>query len=134
MIFLDTNVAIGFLTGAPLIRAQFAAARARSAEVIVSSIVCFELEYGAALSSRPTSNREGLREFFSHVLISPFTEEAARAAGGIRALLRRHGTPIGAYDVLIAGHAMSEGATLVTNNTREFSRIPGLKLADWLTP
>lgn len=134
MIFLDTNIAIAFLTGNSRVRAQFLAAQAGSEDVVLSSIVSFELEYGAALSDRPDRNREGLQAFFSHVPIAPFTEEAARAAGSIRALLRRSGTPIGPYAVLIAGHAMSEGATLVTNNTREFSRIAGLKLADWLTP
>jgi len=132
--WLDNTVAIGFLAGEQRIRAHFAAARARSEEVALSSISCFELEYGAALSDRPVRNREGLQEFFSHVPIAPFTEEAAHVAGQVRAILKQNGTPIGPYDVLIAGDALSEGAVLITNNIREFARVPGLTVEDWLTP
>lgn len=134
MIFLDTNVAIGFLTGHPLIRARFAEALGRSEEIMVSAIVAFELEYGAAWSDRPESNRAGLQEFFRMVSVAPFGPEAAQSSGEIRAHLRRVGTPVGPYDLLIAGHALSERALLITNNIREFSRIPGLKTEDWLSP
>lgn len=134
MIFLDTNIVIGFLGRERAIRARFEAAQERGDQILVSAIVRFELEYGAALSRRPADNRSALEAFFAHVFIAPFTPEAAVAAGRIRSQLRKGGTPIGPYDVLIAGHALAEDAVLITHNTREFSRIPGLKLDDWLTP
>lgn len=134
MIFLDTNAVIGFLAGQRHMRARFGEAVKRSEEIAISSVVAFELEFGVARSGRPEQNRAGLDAFFERVPILPFSTEAARAAGEIRAYLRSNGTPVGPYDVLIAGHALSEGAVLVTNNRREFARIPGLKIEDWLSP
>lgn len=134
MIFLDTNVAIGFLAAKSGIRTRFEAALARSESIVLSAIVAFELQYGVGLSERAARNQKGLDLFFERVPILSFTEKAAQTAGNLRAHLHRTGQPIGPYDVLIAAHALSEDALLVTNNTREFSRIPGLKTEDWLTP
>ena len=134
MIFLDTNVAIGFLAGKREIRSSFEAALSRSETIVLSAIVAFELQYGVGLSERAASNKKVLDLFFERVPILSFTEKAAQTAGTLRAHLHRTGQPIGPYDVLIAAHALSESALLVTNNVREFSRVPGLRLTDWLTP
>lgn len=71
------------------------------------------------------------RQFLLDFAIAPFDEEAAHAGGAVRAALEKKGAPIGPLDTLIAGHALRLGATLVTDNTREFSRVPGLKLQNW---
>ena len=76
-------------------------------------------------------NAERLAIFQDSVRILPFDEEDARAAGGIEAELRARGTPIGAYDILMAGQAVRRGLTLVTANVREFSRVQGLRWEDW---
>lgn len=98
----------------------------------ISSVVAHELWYGAAASSRPVENSERLLEFLRPPFrVLSLQKEDARHAGEIRAAMRRRGTPIGPYDVLIAGQALARGLTLVTANTREFSRVQGLTLADW---
>lgn len=134
MIFLDTNVVIGFLARNQTLRDRLEAAMEQSDDVAVSSVVAFELEYGAAFSANPERNRSGLEAFFEAVPVVPFSAGAAAAAAEVRAYLRRQGTPIGPYDLLIAGHAVAENALLITNNHREFSRVPGLRVEDWLTP
>ena len=101
-------------------------------EVGISSITLAELEFGVARSSRPDQNREALDNFTSLLEVAPFDDAAARAYGGIRADLQQHGIAIGSLDMLIGAHALSLGVTLVTHNTREFARIPGLRLADWM--
>jgi tRNA(fMet)-specific endonuclease VapC len=98
----------------------------------VSVITLFELEYGIQRSDRPDPLRRVVRAFLENVELLDWTESAAREAGAVRAELAAAGSPIGAYDLQIAGHARSLGATLVTNNLREFSRVPGLSLADWV--
>lgn len=99
--------------------------------VLLSSIVVFELSYGVQKSRWRTANREVLREFLLDFQISPFDESAAQVAGDVRADLERQGKPIGPMDTLIAAHALSLGATLVSHNTAEFSRVKGLKLENW---
>jgi tRNA(fMet)-specific endonuclease VapC len=88
--------------------------------------------YGAAKSQRPQQNRRIATEFLAGNLeILDFSAADAQAAGNIRALLERAGKPIGAYDTLIAGQALARNLILVTANTREFARVPSLKLEDW---
>ena len=99
--------------------------------VLLSSVVVFELSYGVKKSRWRKANQEVLREFLRDFQISSFEESAALIAGDVRAELERKGKPIGPMDTLIAAHALSLGATLVTNNTREFDRVPGLSLANW---
>jgi tRNA(fMet)-specific endonuclease VapC len=102
--------------------------------ILVSSIVAFELWYGVAKSQRKDSNTQRLEAFFAGPLEWVlFDEEDARAAGTIRAELEATGKPIGAYDVLLAGQARRRGATLVTANTKEFTRVSSLKSEDWAT-
>lgn len=98
----------------------------------ISVITLAELEYGVAKSSKQNVNAEALNEFCAPLEIAEFDEKAARFYGKVRAALEREGTPIGSMDTLIGAHALSLGVTLVTHNTREFSRIDGLKLADWV--
>ncbi len=94
-----------------------------------SAVALFEGYFGAFNGTRPVQSVALYDEVPFPVL--PFEREDARGAGEIRAVLRRAGTPIGPYDILIAGQALARDLTLVTNNVREFARVPGLKLADW---
>lgn len=126
---LDTNIVIFALRrGAPELRDRLAR---ESARLATSTITAMELEYGAAKSSDAARNRAATSRMLALVEILPFDRRAAEHAGEIRADLARQGTPIGGYDVLIAGAARSAGLILVTNNTREFERVPGLQLEDW---
>ena len=100
-------------------------------EVGISSITLAELAFGAAKSQQPERNRAALEEFVLPLQVAPFDEAAAKVYGAVRAELERRGAPIGALDTLIAAHALSLGATLVSHNTKEFSRVAGLRLADW---
>lgn len=100
-------------------------------EIGVSSVTVAELSYGVEKSPRPEQNREALSRFLMPLEVAIFDPEAAAAYGRVRADLERIGTPIGPLDTLIAAHAVSLGITLVTNNTREFSCVPGLEVEDW---
>lgn len=101
-------------------------------EVAISSISAFELWFGAERSSDPTRNRHAVNEPLSLFALLEFDLEAASHAAEIRAELSRMGTMIGPYDVQIAAIARTSGLTVVTGNTREFSRVPGLRTANWL--
>jgi tRNA(fMet)-specific endonuclease VapC len=130
---LDTNACIALINGTEVnVRRRFQRAVARDSEILVSSIVAFELWYGVAKSQRKESNTRRLEAFFAGPLEwKLFDEDDARAAGTVRAELEAIGKPIGAYDVLLAGQARRLGATLVTSNSKEFTRVPGLKWEDW---
>lgn len=99
--------------------------------ILLSSVLVFELSYGVQKSRWRKANREVLREFLLDFQLSPFDESAALMAGVVRADLERQGKPIGPMDTLIAAHALSLGATLVSQNTAEFSRVKGLSLENW---
>jgi tRNA(fMet)-specific endonuclease VapC len=100
-------------------------------EVGISAITLAELEFGAAKSSRPERNREALSGFLAPLEIAPFDDAAALHYGEVRAALEKEGSPIGSMDLMIASHARSLSVTLVTNNEREFRRVPGLKVENW---
>lgn len=100
-------------------------------EIAIPTIVIFELEYGIAKSSSPKKRQAQLNEICSLVTILPFGEKEAISAASIRAKLEKSGTPIGPYDLLIAGTALEHKGILVTNNLKEFSRIPKLKTENW---
>ena len=105
---------------------------AADAPIGIPTIVLFELRYGIARSARPQENAAILAAFLTlDVSPWPFELEDAEEAGDIRAELERAGTPIGPYDVLIAAQARRRGALLVTANTGEFTRVPGLRIEDW---
>lgn len=112
--------------------AQVSRAIAKEAPILVSSVVAFELWYGAAKSQRKETNTEQLEAFLAGPLEwTLFDDEDAREAGMVRAELEIAGKPIGAYDVLIAGQARRRGATLVTSNVAKFDRVARLKWEDW---
>ncbi len=97
----------------------------------LSSIVVFELSYGAQKGRWHKANLALLEEFLLDFIIAPFDDKAAHASGEIRTTLEKKGGPIGPMDTLIAGHAMSMGMPLVTHNIGEFSRVSGLKVENW---
>ena len=101
-------------------------------ELCISAITMAELEYGVFHSSRPEQNQNALMMFLSGITILPFNTDAALEYGAIRQDLQSKGALIGANDMLIAAHARSQGLTLVTHNTREFSRVNDLVLEDWV--
>jgi tRNA(fMet)-specific endonuclease VapC len=129
----DSNLCIAIMNGtAWRITASLDRAIQSGSEFYLPSIVVHELWFGVAKSQQVQANTRKLRDFLrSFVTLVDFNSEDARWSGEIRADLARRGTPIGPYDVLIAGQALARGLTLVTANTREFSRVDGLKLANW---
>ena len=100
-------------------------------DVAVSSITVAELDYGAAKIGSER-NRAALQKFLAPLEVLPFDDEATRHYGSLRARLERLGTPIGPLDMLIAAHALALDCVLVTNNVREFSRVPMLRLENWV--
>lgn len=99
----------------------------------LSTITLHELYHGAEKSARPAFQRQLTDQLVSGLEVLEFDAEAAEHSGEIHATLAKAGQIIGAYDMLIAGHARSRGLTIVTNNMREFSRVDGLRCEDWLS-
>jgi tRNA(fMet)-specific endonuclease VapC len=132
---LHTNTIVALLRNNPAgVRERYRAAQAAGDYLALSSVVLFELWYGVAKSSQVQENTERLRVLLSgDVDLVDFDDEDARAAGQVRAILEKAGTPIGAYDLLIAGQALRRELTVVTANTSEFSRVSGLNWQDWTT-
>ncbi len=130
MWLLDTNICIYVIKAKPrLVLDRFRAVPIAS--IAISSITLAELEYGVAKSSGPQQNREALAALVAPLVIETFDDQAAERYGHLRAELERRGTQIGSLDLLIGAHALSLGRTLVTNNEREFVRIPGLAVENW---
>jgi tRNA(fMet)-specific endonuclease VapC len=129
MNLIDTGIWVGILRG----RSPRAAKRIDQARdtVAISAISAAELFHGASKSIHTKRGFEGLRILLSRIPILGFDVEAAAAYGALRTHLERRGEVIGHYDMLIAGHALSVGATFITSNTREFARVPGLTIEDW---
>jgi tRNA(fMet)-specific endonuclease VapC len=128
---LDTNTCIYIIKRAPsTVFERFKSLHV--GDVGVSAITYCELEFGVAKSSKPDQNQLALTEFLSPLEVLNFPATAARVYGSIRAHLQHAGTPIGNFDLLIAAHALFEALILVTNNTKEFRRIPGLKIENWV--
>lgn len=130
---LDTNACIALINGKPFsVRVRLQKALEAGAEVLVSTVVAFELWYGVAKSARQEANARRLETFFAGpVSLLPFEEGDARAAGRVRAAMEAAGKPIRAYDLLIAGQALNRRLTLVTANAKEFRRIKGLLWEVW---
>ena len=101
-------------------------------EIGISWVTLAELEFGVAKSQYQEKNQAALDEFVLPLEIANFNREAARVYGRMRAALENKGTPIGSLDMMIGAHALSLGVTLATNNSKEFSRIKGLTVVDWL--
>lgn len=127
---LDTNICIYLIKKQPRHVLQQFEAHAIG-DIGVSVITVAELQYGVQKSRQPTQNQHALEQFLIPLAIVDFDYLAAASYGRIRAVLETQGTPIGPLDMLIAAQAVSLGITLVTNNTKEFSRVPGLKLTNW---
>ena len=129
---LDTNVCIAVLNEHPAeVGRRVSEALARGDSVRVSAVAIFELQYGIARSARAAANEAKLSIFLGAVAQLPFDAEDARTAGIIRAQLRKNGSPIGPYDVLIAGQALRRELVLVTANIGEFARVAGLRVENW---
>jgi tRNA(fMet)-specific endonuclease VapC len=133
MICLDTNAVIVVLNDrSSPVRARIDKAIRQNHPLAISSIVLFELWYGAAKSGRPDRNARRIADFLAGPIeILAFEPADAQEAGYIRAALERAGTPIGPYDLLVAAQARRRDALLVTANEREFARVPRLKFEDW---
>ena len=129
MYVLDTNTLIYYFKGQGQVAQNLA--NVSHQEIVVSTIVLFELQVGIAKSNSPAKRTQQLQQFLSRVNVIPFDRDAALAAATIRAQLEQQGTPIGPIDVLIAGPALALQATLVTHNVNEFSRVSELTIADW---
>jgi tRNA(fMet)-specific endonuclease VapC len=128
MIFPDSNTVIHYLKGREPVVSKWRAASPR--EMALPSIVAYEIEYGTLKIGTP-QRRGAVSGLLRNLVQVPFDEEAAQSAAQIRFMLESRGMAIGPLDVLIAGIALSRNAILATNNMKEFSRIGGLRLADW---
>ena len=130
MYMLDTNICIFIIKNKPLQVIDNLKAH-KPEEICISSITYSELRHGVEKSQARDRNEVALTLFLSAIDILPFDTKAAEEYGRIRAVLEKQGTPIGPMDMLIAAHAKSNTMTVVTNNTREFQRVPDLPLEDW---
>ena len=129
MILLDTNICIYLINQRPPgVLEHFR--RYRAGEVGLSSVVASELAYGVA-KSVSARNRHALELFLAPLAVLAYDEQCVWAYGELRATLERQGQPIGAMDTMIAAHALAVGAPLVTNNVREFSKVPNLTIENW---
>jgi tRNA(fMet)-specific endonuclease VapC len=127
---LDTNICIYLIKQQPAkVLKHFKAHTV--GDIGISSITLAELRYGVSKSQHIEKNRQALDEFILPLEVADFDEKAAGEYGIVRADLEKAGKPIGSMDMLIGAHALAIGATLVTNNTREFKQIKTLKIADW---
>ena len=127
---LDTNICVFMMKHIPKVISAFEANK--NYGIAISTIVLSELEHGVAKSQFPDKNRNTLTSFLANVTVLDFDSRAAVEYGRICADLYKKGTPIGPFDMLIGAHAKSAGLTLVTNNTREFGRMNGLNIEDWI--
>jgi len=126
---LDTNICIFVLRG--ILDGLASLFNARANHLAISSVTLAELIYGAEKSAKPEANLAIVEGFAARLAVLPFDDAAAAHSGQIRAELERQGRPIGPYDLMIAGHARALGLVVVTNNRREFERVPGLRVEDW---
>jgi tRNA(fMet)-specific endonuclease VapC len=128
---LDTNTCIYIIKRKP----PNVIGRFRQTEISqigISSITLSELLYGVSRSSKPDQNKIALMQFVTPLEILPYDDEAAQYYGDLRTHLEKQGTPIGSLDMLIAAHALSIACTLITNNEKEFIRIPNMKIDNWV--
>ena len=127
---LDTNICIYAIKNKPEQVLKMLKCKLEQG-LCISAITLAELEHGVEKSTQPERNRAALFQFLAILDILPFDDLAAAEYGEICAYLQKRGTPIGTMDMLIAGHARAENMILVTNNVREFERVPDLKIENW---
>ena len=131
-VLLDTNICIYIIKRHPLaVIERFK--RFAIGDIGISVVTLAELEYGVSKSRDVKRNRHALDQFIEPLEVARFDQEAAAVYGAIRAHLEQKGQPIGAMDLLIAAHARSLDVRLVTNNEREFKRVPGLRIENWVS-
>jgi tRNA(fMet)-specific endonuclease VapC len=127
---LDTNICIYIIKQKPTsVLERFL--RSEISQIGISTITLSELSYGVTKSSRPQQNQIALMQFIAPLEILPYDDLAAQHYGNLGARLEIQGRTIGSLDMLIAAHALSIACTLVTNNEKEFCRIPHLKIDNW---
>lgn len=126
---LDTNICIYFANRQPPVTARITATR--QGELAMSVVTYCELMFGALKSKRIGENIASVELLRTLIAVLPLQSDVAHQFGRIRVALERRGTPIGPFDMLIAAHALAANLILVTNNHREFSRVPGLKIENW---
>ncbi len=127
---LDTNICIHVMKNYPLnLRQKF---NSLAEQLCISSITLGELHYGAEKSARRVENLTAIEHFVARLDVLPFDTKAAAHYGQLRAELERAGTPCRPHDMQIGGHARSEGLIVVTNNLREFGRMPGIRAENWV--
>jgi tRNA(fMet)-specific endonuclease VapC len=127
---LATNICIYVMkTYPPALREKF---NALAEQLCMSSITLSELHYGAEKSARPSENLSAIENFVARLEVLHFGDKAAAHYGQVRAELERLGTPCGPHDMQIGAHARSEGLIVVTNNMKEFVRMPGLRVENWV--
>jgi tRNA(fMet)-specific endonuclease VapC len=129
MFALDTNIFIYFLRDAGRVAERLRSIGPR--EIAIPSIVLYELEVASQHGKQSERRKKLIQSLVSVSTVLPFDEASAAAAAEARAHLEARGSPIGPLDFLIAGTAIAHRATLVTHNTSEFKRVPGLKIVDW---
>ena len=127
---LDTNIVIYVIKRRPI--EVLAAFNNNVTRMAISAVTLAELLHGAEKSSQPASNLAVVEDFCSRLVVLPYTEKAAQHYGAIRAALEKIGQPIGVNDLHIAAHARSEGLVLVTNNEKEFAKVPALQTENWV--
>jgi tRNA(fMet)-specific endonuclease VapC len=126
---LDTNICIYVMKNyPPTLQDKF---NSLAEQICISSITLGEVHYGAEKSARRADNLTAIEHFVARLDVLPFDAKAAAHYGQLRAELERAGTPCGPHDMQIRGHARSEGLIVVTNNLREFSRMPGVRVENW---
>lgn len=127
---LDTNIVIYIIKRRPFELLEVF--NRHAGQMCISSITLAELLHGVEKSSNPDNNLLNVEDFISRLEVLSYGNKAAAHYGEIRADLERKGTPIGVNDLHIAGHARSEGLMLISNNVREFERVEGLRLTNWV--
>ncbi len=127
---LDTNIAIYVIKRRPVEALEIF--NQHAGQLSISSITLAELMHGVEKSTMPDHNLRQVEDFVSRLVVLEYGNKAAAHYGDIRATLERKGMPIAVNDLHIAGHARSEGLTLVTNNQKEFERVEGLRLENWI--
>ena len=130
MYILDTNTLIYFFKGVGNVADNLLAVSPK--DIGIPAVVLYELEYGISKSTSPQKRTKQIEELCALVEVLAFGNEEAKTSATVRAFLEKKGTPIGPYDVMIAGTVISKQGILVTNNTKEFRRVPKLKIIDWL--
>jgi tRNA(fMet)-specific endonuclease VapC len=126
---LDTNTVIDFFRSAGRVAERLLATP--PGDVAIPAVVLYELEVGIARAANAERRREQLHELSARAALLPFGAPEAEASARLRTELERRGEPIGPIDTLIAGTALARGGILITHNTREFGRVPGLRIEDW---